>query len=99
VSFSIPGYSEETNRPETVDQVCIRVEGKLYPASRPARHADVLHWLTANGVKGFREQGFMSSLGRFLTREQALQLAKESRQTFMQREPIAPPKLYSEDLW
>lgn len=59
----------------------------------PARHHDLLWGL---GRIPPEDQGFITSLGRFVQREAALQIAFTARQL---TKAHAPPKLYSEDLW
>lgn len=88
--------------PPTVDRAACRWRGVVYSAPRPARHHDVLHAIAESlgGVAaphGEVEQGFLDDLGRFLTREQAGEVATLSGQ--LRDAPLRDGRLYSEDLW
>lgn len=90
--------------------VAVRDGNKIWTLPKPARHHNVL-WLMRGldpwepieenrkpGIipaKG--EQGFLDHSGEFLDRKQALLVAEACKQ--LRHPPIAPPQLYSEDLW
>lgn len=85
---------------EEIRAAAILQEGHIYTLSPPARHPDIIHWMThvlevVPPVCG--EQGFYTTRSRFVDRKDAAQLAREAGQ--LKSALIAPPHLYSEDLW
>lgn len=87
---------------ETIDAAAIRYKGVIHTLPRPARHADIIHQLHAEGgledepVRG-RDQGFVTSRGRFVNRSEAARIAIRAGQT--QKLNFQPGLLFSEDLW
>jgi len=59
----------------------------------PARHHDIL-WGFGRVLP--EDQGFLTSTGRYVDRKEAAQIAWAAEQV---KTLIAPPNLYSEDLW
>lgn len=80
----------------TIEHAAVRVNGYVWLASRPNRHHTILQEL-AGKTTGRREQGFIDSDGNFVDREEALRVAVAAGQ--LKADPIAPPNLYTEDLW
>ena len=83
----------------TIEAVAIKSSlGVVYTLPEPFRHHDVIRLLVRDGertpVSG--EQGFIDSFGNFLNREEAAQVALNNGQV---NNLIAPPSLFSEDLW
>lgn len=80
----------------TITHVAIRHNGKVYSLPPPNRHNHVIRLAVEDGVQhvGQHEQGFLDSAGRFLSREEAADVAYKAGQ-------IDHPKsgLFSEDLW
>ena len=78
--------------------VAIKFKGKLYTLPRPNRHHNVIKMIVeeTHGPVHENEQGFVTDVGRFLTREEAVRYAIASGQlpTIFRRE-----RLFSEDLW
>lgn len=74
---------------ETVAAAAIRVDGVVWTLPRPAYHVHVLRaYIDVHGRQvRDEEQGFMTSTGRFVSREEAAQLAGRNG------------RLLSEDLW
>jgi hypothetical protein len=72
----------------------------------PARHHTILHAMAACGIvetaSGYN-QGFLLSDGSYCEREAALVIATAAGQLVLHpdagRSPIAPPNLFSEDMW
>lgn len=98
-------WMEEDERkeagPETIDRVAIRFLGEVFSLPRPKRHHDVIrHIVTTKPhiqtVAG-GAQGFITSNGRFVDREEALVIA--IRQDQIKVKTGSPQRLYSEDLW
>lgn len=79
--------------------VALRLEGGGFVTKpQPARHADLFkHAGYTPGCPAHREdQGFLTSEGLFVTREEASKLAVKAGQI---PAAYAPPRLTSEDLW
>lgn len=76
---------------------------RLYPnhltvtAPPPARHHTLLH-VVGHGV-AFEDQGFLTSTGRFVGREEGLQIAVASGQPMIDHPSRHSTWLFSEDLW
>lgn len=75
--------------------------GKLtITAAPPARHGDLIFGFAAYNRKAVikpSDQGFLTSAGRFVSREEAHRLAWMAGQ--IKREAGAGGELFSEDLW
>ena len=84
---------------ETIATAAILHEGAPYSVPRPGRHGDVVRLLDGKfpGAGPFvEEQGFMTSAGRFVGREEAGRIALAAGQTPALR---WGRELFSEDLW
>ena len=77
-------------------------EGKVTSLLPPKRH----HHIMASLIRysgGFIirvpqvEQGFLDNYGKFMTCEEAFDVANVAGQ--FTKKPLAPPRLFSEDLW
>lgn len=86
-----------------ITHVAVRFNGKVYSMPRPHRHHHVIRVITANtgaltvGACG-EDQGFLDDGVRYLTRRQALRVARKHGQLRDDR-PIWNDELYSENLW
>lgn len=85
-----------TDAPETIMSAAVMLQGgAIATMPRPARHHTILHSLP-EGAEHYATQGFLTSTGRFASREEAATIAVRAGQ-------IEAPKwgsdLYSEDLW
>ena len=81
----------------------ILFEGKVYSEPPPARHHTLLRIIAEELRVAGRpviirneEQGFLTSLGKFVRRKPAAWIAQEAGQI---TEPKWGDQLYSEDLW
>lgn len=81
---------------------------RVYPdfvtvsAPPPARHGTLLHptyELNGHRPVGVDGQGFLTSTGRFVGREEALQIALASGQPMIDHPSRHARLLFSEDLW
>ncbi|WP_376704732.1 hypothetical protein RQ479_08285 [Mesorhizobium sp. ISC25] len=83
---------------ERIVAVAIRHRGLVVTLPAPARHCDVLRPLydLTKELVALRNQGFLTSNGRFVGRHEAAVVAVKAEQI---RDPQWPPELYSEDLW
>lgn len=88
---------------ETIERAAIRDDaGVVYSVPRPGRHHDVINHMLDIDDAGFippvtGEQGFTTSTGRFVGREEAMQIAQAAGQLIA--EPHVPDMLFSEDVW
>jgi hypothetical protein len=86
------------NLPERIVAVAVREGALTVSMPAPARHGDVLrrlHDLTGIVLAG-DDQGFLTSTGHFVGRQDAVEVARAAGQIVA---PKWPPFLYSEDLW
>lgn len=79
---------------EYITGVAIRQDGRVYQLGWPARHHTILHMLNQTIGLSEHDQGFLTSLGRYVDRQEAAGLARAAGQTVSQRQ-----QLFSEDLW
>lgn len=86
-----------------ITHVAIQYAGKTYSLPAPNRHHHVIRMIAKEngvGINGPDVQGFLDSDGNFLTRLEAMKLAKENGQ--FSRNPddgYQGDELYSEDIW
>lgn len=87
---------------ETIVSVALKTpNGILVSKEAPARHHDLLHGLAALGVgtetRVGSRQGFLTSTGRFVSREEGVAIARGADQIVRKTQP--ENQLFSEDLW
>lgn len=68
-------------------------------APRPFRHHHIMHQSYDMTRGACVRQGFLTSTGRFVDREEAMRIALESGETFLRGDETHPDQLFSEDLW
>ncbi len=83
-----------------IEKAAIKYKGIVYSLPRPNRHHNIIYDLVY--VKGFTppcsgEQGFIDTMGSFLTRKEALSIAQSAKQ--IKNGKIIGGELTSEDLW
>lgn len=89
--------AKEINRQRTILQAAIQQDGQIYTLPRPNRHHHIIHGpMTGIYQRSASVQGFLTSAGEFVNREEAARLVLKSGQI---KELAHPPFLYSEDLW
>lgn len=77
----------------------------LYPdyliitAPPPARHGTLMHPIWDKFKIGVDDSGFITSTGRYVGREEALQIALSSGQPMIDHPSRHNTMLFSEDLW
>lgn len=87
---------------ERIVAAAINTKNGVRSEPPPARHHNLIHAEYeefGHMEKGPQEldcQGFLTSLGRFVDRKEAVKIAIEAGQI---EKPNWPPDLYSEDLW
>lgn len=78
---------------------------RLYPdyliisAPPPARHGTLMHPIWKNYPVPIEDQGFLTSTGRYVGREEALEIALSSGQPMIDHPSRHKTMLFSEDLW
>jgi hypothetical protein len=82
--------------PELIVSAAVRVDGKVVMVERPGRHGDCINFLSGLG-QDHRDQGFVTSRGRFVDRLEAGRIAMASGQGSPRA--IRNGHLFSEDLW
>ena len=82
---------------ERIVAVAIWQDGMTCSVSRPARHHDVIRCMARAGIQIpiVGTQGFLTSHGRFVNRQQARNIAIAADQGIRQ----IGDELFSEDLW
>ena len=89
-------FASETHKGKSVYPAMLTVT-----APPPARHANLLHpTVTITAEHGWaRHQGFITSTGRFVDREEGLKIALASEQPMIDHPSRNSTMLFSEDLW
>ena len=85
---------------ETIERAAIRRYSTVWSVPRPGRHHDVIAFMAEQGVDAlgdYTTQGFTTSEGRFVERDEAMEIAKAAGQLIA--EPHAPDMLFSEDIY
>ena len=89
---------------ETIVSAAI-YHGMIYSLPRPARHGQILFAMPDSEEEGHhpRNQGFLTSEGRYVSREEARHIAWISGQIkdggLRGKDGMHPTQLFSEDLW
>lgn len=87
---------------ETIVGVASYAYGKLYQLPKPYRHHDLLDIMYKERGEveqvAADEEGFYTSLGRYVNREEGLVIAKQANQILAERHNH-PTELYSESVW
>jgi hypothetical protein len=89
-------------RLESILQAAIRYGELVVTLPPPARHNDIIAaWYkqTRRISTSADVQGFLTSRGNFVSREIALQIAKDCGQPLIDHPSRHDTKLFSEDLW
>jgi hypothetical protein len=90
---------------ERIVAAAIQYDGLVFSMAPPARHCHVMRGMHAVGlmkdvtVDMLREQGFLTSLGRYVSREEGADLALAAGQLVGRTKTGGERTLYSEDLW
>lgn len=88
----------------TIARAAIRVDGVVHSVAPPGDHARVIWKIAGEGGKTpvIGEQGFLTSDGEFVGREEAARIVIEAKQPLrfgFFHLPGEPTRLSSEDLW
>jgi hypothetical protein len=86
---------------ERIVAAAICYDGIIYSVPPPGRHGRIVHHMGGLGMLGQeqREQGFLTSLGRYVNRQEAWQIARDAGQLEGRVKTGPAYTLYSEDLW
>lgn len=89
---------------ETIACAAILHKGQALALPRPARHHTIIRWLSGLVPErewpvcgGGREQGFLTSAGRYVDRKEAFAVAVSAGQC--RADAPRSDELFSEDLW
>ena len=87
---------------ETIEKAAIQIGDVVWSVKRPGRHHDVVaHFLRErpmhNTIPTNHVQGFVTSTGRFVGREEACVIASIAGQITEKTQPA--DQLFSEDVW
>lgn len=86
---------------ETIERAAIFYNGTIYSVPRPGRHHTVIQMMARdnfpNEAMSLKNQGFVTSTGRFVDRYEGAKIARAAGQII--REPTPPDMLTSEDVW
>ncbi len=85
---------------ELIIGVGIVADGKLYALPRPHRHHHCISiaFEELNKQIVTESQGFITNTGRYVLREEALEIAKNANQLLPRHDPQFT-ELYSESIW
>ena len=88
---------------ETIERAAIRFRGEVIDTPRPGRHCTIFMYSIYPVMTDDDEcvhpedQGFVTSTGRFVGRQEAMEIARAANQLI--HEPYQPNCLFSEDVW
>jgi len=84
---------------ERIERAAVLHDDVVYSVPRPGRHHDVCQsmWRIGLPPEAQRVQGFVTSLGRFVDREEGVAIAREAGQIVGKTGPDR--LLFSEDMW
>lgn len=82
---------------ERIVRAAIRVGHAVYSVPPPGRHGDVFALDKATHQCAPEDQGFLTSTGRFVERDEALTIAAAAGQIIVKTGPA--DILFSEDVW
>lgn len=82
---------------ERITTAAIKSGGVIVTVERPLRHGSCINFLNAHGLEYRECQGFLTSTGRFVDRQEAGLIAKAAGQG--EPRDVCNGNLFSEDLW
>jgi len=93
--------SQEKYKIERVDCVAMQhaTTGQVWHLLRPARHGELIHYVynqVGERVGSMFKQGFLTTTGRFVSRQEAFRIAKQAGQ--ISKDDVGKT-LISEDVW
>ena len=94
--------------PEQISAAALLIDDQIITLPPPARHHHLIHAACSVGYTDYvaqSMQGFVTTYGRFVDREEAMVIARRANQViprtsgYTEGEINDGPKLFSEDLW
>jgi hypothetical protein len=87
-----------------ITHVAIRFKGIIYSLPKPSRHPNLIRYIVETTEATYvdshgKDQGFLDSAGNYLTRSEALEVAKQFNQLKNGSTGERLGELYSEDVW
>lgn len=82
---------------ERITTAAIKSDGVIVTVERPLRHGSCINFLNAHGLEYREGQGFLTSTGRFVDRQEAGLIAKAAGQG--EPRDVCNGNLFSEDMW
>jgi hypothetical protein len=94
----------EAHPGERIVAAALQYDGLVFSMPPPARHGQIARSMNGVGIMNVkpdacREQGFLTSLGRYVSREEGCLIAREAGQLANRTKTGAVFTLFSEDLW
>lgn len=78
----------------------MQYDGLVFSMPQPARHGHIMHSMSKIGLPKLEyHQGFTTSLGRYVSREAAVEIAYAAGQMQGRTKTNPAYQLFSEDLW
>ena len=101
VAAAIRAPVSERLRVKTWNGEACYPDAVVLSAPPPARHHTLMHAMHDMGLSKTKpdDQGFLTSAGRFVGREEALNIAKAAGQPLIDHPSRHSTWLFSEDLW
>lgn len=81
--------------PELIVAAAVRYGDMIVFKERPGRHADAMNF----GGRKEKEDGFVTSRGRFVDRREAARIVETMGQASVRKHKGYIPALFSEDMW
>jgi hypothetical protein len=86
-----------------IESAALKLGNLIISMPRPARHHNIIHELfREHGIRGGEFQGFLTSEGKFVDREEAWQIAfyaGQLKDKDWHQHARMCPHLFSEDIW
>jgi hypothetical protein len=85
----------------TIERAAILHRGQVYSLPKPYRHHNVIREMASFGFgqDAMWDQGFVTSAGRYVSRDMAVVLAAIAGQITFPKRTNPQDELFSEDLW
>lgn len=87
-------------RPERIVAAASHYDSLVFSMAPPARHGHVIRGMVQAGLKELDyAQGFLTSLGRYVSREEACKIARAAGQLEHRVKTEPAHMLFTEDIW
>jgi len=96
--YSLPSMPDTSDTQETITDAAIQFDGNTYLGRRHCQIIrDIVQKTGVKHVPGGKTQGFTTSTGRFVSREEAARIAQAAGQ--IKRLKYSSKQLFSEEMW